>query len=45
MALDVKNICTEQWRLNDLDTLISTAEDDIADAIAKKTNSNRKRLY
>ena len=35
MALDIKNICTEQWRLYDLDTLISTAEDDIADAIAK----------
>lgn len=36
MALDVKNICTEQWRLYDLDALISIAEDDIADAITKK---------
>lgn len=36
MSLDVRNICTEQWRLYDLDAVISAIEDNIASAVETK---------
>ena len=36
MSLAIKNICTEQWRLYDLDTVIDTIETEIASAIEEK---------
>ena len=42
MSLDAKNICTEQWRLYDLDAVINAIEDDIASAInTKKITTNQ----
>ena len=42
MSLAIKNICTEQWRLYDLDAVINAIEDDIASAIdAKKISTNQ----
>ena len=35
MSLSVKNICTEQWRLYDLDTVIDEMETEIANAVTE----------
>ena len=35
MSLSVKNICTEQWRLYDLDAVIDEMETKIADTVTK----------
>ena len=36
MSLGVKNVCTEQWRLYDLEAIINAIEDNIAAAITEK---------
>ena len=36
MSLSIKNICTEQRRLYDIDAVIDAIESEIADVVAEK---------